>query len=188
MEPTPFSSVKKGTLLIATPEITSGLFFRSVILVCESTSAGSFGLILNKPFDFDLPEELIDVSDCENKKIHLRITGAAQPNQLMLLHNSHQADQTLEICQGVFLGGTFEFLQEASQNKEGPSILLCFGYVGWGPNQLEEDLMSGAWITLDANSKHVFETPIEKLWEVCLKQKGGKFASLASIPEDLSLN
>ena len=48
MEDLPYSNIEKGTLLISTPEIDTGLFFRSVILVCEHTPEGSFGLVINK--------------------------------------------------------------------------------------------------------------------------------------------
>jgi putative transcriptional regulator len=188
IERTPYSLLKKGSFLIASPEISSGIFSRSVILLCEHSPAGSFGLIVNKPLHIDLPDDLLDLKSSANPKIHMRTAGPIQPNQMMLLHNCAELDQTLKVCEEVFLGGDLEFLQESVAKIEGPSILLCFGYAGWGPGLLERDFMNGSWILTPGNSKYIFECPSDKLWQQTLRDKGGKYATLSLIPEDLNLN
>ncbi|NGX48150.1 MAG: hypothetical protein K1000chlam3_01540, partial [Chlamydiae bacterium] len=47
----PYSELSKGSFLIASPEIDAGIYFRSVVLICEHTPSGSFGLIINKPVE-----------------------------------------------------------------------------------------------------------------------------------------
>ena len=143
IEQTSYNSLKKGALLIASPEITQGLFTRSVLLLCEHSPAGSFGLIVNKPIDVELPEDLIDLKSSTNPNIYTRAGGPIQQNQMMLLHSCNSLPQTLCLCDGVFLGGDLEFLQESLANQSGPSVLLCFGYAGWGPGLLERDYMGG---------------------------------------------
>jgi putative transcriptional regulator len=188
IEPTPYSLLKKGSFLIATPEIASGMFARSVILICEHSPVGSFGLIVNKPLHIDLPEDLLDLKHLSNPNVHLRAAGPIQPNQMMLLHSALELEQTLKVCEGVFLGGDLEFLQDSTAKSDGPSILLCFGYCGWGPGLLERDFMNGSWILSSANSNYIFETPSERLWQQTLRDKGGKYTTLSLIPEDLNLN
>ena len=125
MESLPYSHIEKGTLLISTPEIDNGLFFRSVILVCEHTPEGSFGLVINKSLDLEIPHDIINVQELANPRIGIRASGPVQTNQMMLLHTSGQIpDQTLEVCQGFFLGGNIEFLQQCIVNPDGPNILL----------------------------------------------------------------
>ena len=58
MEPAPYSHLTKGSFLIASPDIDSGVYFRSVLIICEHSSAGSFGLIINKSLEMDLPDEI----------------------------------------------------------------------------------------------------------------------------------
>lgn len=188
IEPTPYSMLKKGSLLIASPEITQGIFCRSVLLLCEHSPSGSFGLIINKPLHVDLPDDLINLTTAANPKIYVRAGGPIQPNQMMLLHNREEVDQTLKVCDQVFLGGDLEFLQDSMAKPEGPAVLLCFGYAGWGPGLLERDFINGAWILSPATSHYVFEHPAEKLWQQTLRDKGGKYATLSLIPEDLTLN
>lgn len=189
MDHLPHSHLSKGTLLIASPEIDSGTYFRSVILICEHGASGSFGIMINKPLDAELPEDLINLQEVDNPNIQLRTGGALQQSQMMLLHSSEQSpDQTLEVCPGVFLGGDLQFLQEAITNPHGPHVRLCFGYAGWGPGQLESEFLSGLWFLHPASAHYIFELPPDKAWQTILREMGGKYATLSMIPEDLSLN
>jgi len=189
MESMPYSQIQKGTFLIATPEIDSGIFFRGVILICEHNPNGSFGLVINKHLDLELPEEIININNLSNPHVGIRAGGPVQTNQMMLLHTSDTIpNQTLKICDDVFLGGDLQFLQDALTDQEGPEINLCFGYAGWGAGQLEREFLDGSWFLYPATKKHIFDTLSEKLWQNLLREMGGKYATLSMIPEDLSLN
>ena len=153
--------IKKGTFLIASPEIDSGVFFRSVILLCEHTSSASFGLMINKQLDIELPEEILSFSEVANPNVGIRTGGPIQANQMMLLRNSREiSQQTLKICEDVFLGGDLNFLQEAMADKNGPYINLCFGYTGWSSNQLQKEFFEGQWIVQEADAKYIFHSLI----------------------------
>ena len=185
----PYSQLQKGTLLVATPEIDTGLFFRAVVLVCEHNPNGSFGLVINKTLDIALPEELVNIQNIANPRISVRAGGAIQTNQMMLLHSSASIPhQTLKICSEVFLGGDLQFLQQILLESDGPWVNLCFGYSGWTAGQLEREFLDGNWLLFPASRKYIFDTPIEKLWQTILRDMGGKHAALSMIPEDLTLN
>lgn len=189
MENMPYSQIQKGTFMISTPEIESGIFFRSVVLVCEHNANGSFGLVINKSLDLELPEEILNIHQLANPNVSIRAGGPVQTNQMMLLHSSDTLpQQTLNVCEGVYLGGDLQFLQEAITNETGPDILLCFGYAGWGGGQLEREFLDGSWLLFPAAANYLFRIPPEKLWQTLLREMGGKYATLSMIPEDLSLN
>lgn len=189
MESMPYSHIDKGTFMVATPDIDTGMFFRAVILVCEHNANGSFGLIVNKSLELELPEEIINMDQLINPLVSVRAGGPVQTNQMMLLHSSDLIpNQTLNICEGVYLGGDLQFLQESIVNENGPHVFLCFGYAGWGAGQLEREFLDGNWLLYPASAKHLFTTPPEKLWQTLLREMGGKYATLSMIPEDLSLN
>lgn len=189
MESMPYSQIQKGTFLIATPDIDAGIFHRGVVLVCEHNPNGSFGLVINKSLDLELPEEIMNISNLANPHIGIRAGGPVQTNQMMLLHTSDKIpQQTLQICDGVFLGGDLQFLQDVLTDEGGPDIHLCFGYAGWGAGQLEREFLDGHWLLHPASNKYIFQIPAEKLWQNLLRDMGGKYATLSMIPEDLSLN
>lgn len=181
--------IEKGTFLIASPELENGLFFRGVILICEHNASGSFGLLINKPLELDLPEEILNMNDVANPHISIRSGGPVQTNQMMILHtHDESASQTLNICDGVYLGGDLQFLQEMIAEEDGPHIHLCFGYAGWTAGQLEREFLDGSWFIHKASSDHIFNIPPEKLWRSLLREMGGKYATLSMLPDDLSVN
>ena len=185
----PYSELSKGSFLIASPEVDAGIYFRSVIIICEHTSSGSFGLIINKPVEIELPEDMINLKNQENTNIAIRTGGPIQPNQMMLHHSSESLkEQALRVCEGVYLGGDMQFLQEAIASPTGPHLRFCFGYTGWEGGQLEREFLNGNWFLAPGSSRHVFETRPEKIWQTILREMGGKYATFSMIPEDLSLN
>jgi putative transcriptional regulator len=189
MKDTPYSQIKKGTFLIATPDIDSGIFFRGVVLVCEHSPNGSFGLVINKSLDLELPDDIVNLKDLSNPHVTIRAGGPVQTNQMMLLHTSPNIpQQTLEVCPGVFLGGDLQFLQESIAAEGGPQVHLCFGYSGWGAGQLEREFLDGHWFLCPASKEDLFGSPPEEMWQNLLRKMGGKYATLSMIPEDLSLN
>lgn len=189
MESIPSSQISKGKFIIATPDIDSGIFFRSVVLICEHTGAGSFGLIINKTLDFEMPEEILEPDSQRNTNVSVRVGGPVQTNQMMLVHNSRRIpEHTMKICNGVYLGGDLNFLQRSAATERGPNVHLCFGYAGWAAGQLERECLDGSWFVRSASHDHIFNTPTDKLWQHLLQEMGGRYATLSMIPEDLSLN
>lgn len=189
MEHLPYAQIDKGTFMIASPDVESGIFFRGVVLVCEHNANGSFGLVVNKSLEVELPEEIVNLRNLSNPHVGVRAGGPVQTNQMMLLHSSDIIpQQTLKICDEVYLGGDLQFLQEIINDEKGPPVHLCFGYAGWGAGQLEREFLDGGWYLYPASAKHIFETPPEKLWQTLLREMGGKYATLSMIPEDLSWN
>jgi len=185
-----FSSqdLKRGMFLVASPENKHPLFQKTVILICEHSPAGSFGLMINKPIQIDpamaeLPEEI------PSEGLEMRIGGPMQPSQMMLLHTSNLIpDQTLKVLDGVFLGGDVDFLNQSTQSANAPSILLCIGYSGWLAGQLEHELSAGDWLITDASKKSIFESDPNSLWADLLKGSGGHYNSISSMPDNLELN
>jgi putative transcriptional regulator len=185
----PYSHLDKGTFLIATPDVESGVFFRAVLLICEHSPHGSFGLVVNKPLDLEIPEEVLTTEQLANPHVEIRAGGPVQTNQMMLLHSSPEIpEQTIEISKGIYLGGDLQFLQSAVTKEDGPYIRLCFGFTGWQAGQLEREFLDGGWFIWPATKHHLFEVEPEKLWQTLLREMGGKYASLSTIPEDLSVN
>lgn len=189
MESLPYAQIQKGTFLIATPDIEGGIFFRAVVLVCEHNPHGSFGIIVNKELSLELPDEVVNVDTLSNPRVQMRAGGPVQTNQMMLLHTSDKIpNQTLKICDEVYLGGDLQFLQESITDENGPYLHMCFGYAGWGAGQLEREFLDGHWYLHPSSEYHLFHIPPEKLWQSLLREMGGKYATISMIPEDLTLN
>jgi len=183
------TTVQKGCFLIASPEIESNLFFRGVLLICEHNASGSFAILINKPLELDLPEEIVNLRSAQNKNIGLRAGGPVQTNQMMLLHSSPtEQQQLLTVTENLYLGGDLQFLHELLNDESSPYVYLCFGYSGWAAGQLEREFLDGSWYLYPATTELLFHTPPEQLWRKLLRLMGGRHATLSTIPDDVTVN
>jgi putative transcriptional regulator len=108
---------------------------------------------------------------------------------MMLLHSCKtEQQQLLTVADGIFLGGDVQFLHELIEDETSPNVFLCFGYAGWASGQLEREFLDGSWYLCKATKGLVFDTPPADLWKTLLRQMGGRYATLSTIPEDPSVN
>lgn len=185
----PYAILEKGSLLLASPDTDQGVFSRSVILLCEHSLNGSFGLILNKTLELEISSDIFSIDRVDQDNVRFCMGGPLQANQMMLLHScSEIPEQTLEICPSVYLGGDLAFLQDVASSEGGARVYLCFGYSGWQAGQLEREFLDGNWFLAPASYDYVFTDDPENLWSQILKDLGGRYASLATVPENLFLN
>jgi putative transcriptional regulator len=68
------------------------------------------------------------------------------------------------------------------------AVRVFRGYAGWGPGQLEGEIMAGAWLVFDAEPDDVFANQPGQLWRMVLRRQGGRLGWLANAPDDLSAN
>jgi putative transcriptional regulator len=180
----------KGHLLIATPQIQSPIFSRSVILLLDHDEEGALGLILNQPISTTMTDlsGKIFVEDFEwDKPISL---GGPVASSLMMLHTDEDlADD--EVISGVFITTDGGKVQELIDQRSEPSLVIA-NYAGWGPGQLESELRANSWLTLAATSDHVFWAGENELWNVLVNQvRARKLTALMGVrtfPPDPRLN
>jgi len=53
-------------------------------------------------------------------------------------------------------------LEAVAAGSEPAQRLVLLGHAGWAPGQLESEVANNAWLTCAADSKVLFETPVEK--------------------------
>ena len=177
--------VQVGTLIIASPEISNGLYAKSVILVCEHSAEGTIGIIINKPLPTQSPEEKIAIERLEDHQIITLLGGPIHPDEAFMLHNNPKLkEDSVILGKDVYLGSLLPIDPEDLEH----SMRLIFGYSGWGPNQLEKEITKGLWIEAKTDQEHVFFEPLDKQWHEILKTLGGKYRALASFPTRLDLN
>ncbi len=69
----------KGVLLVASPSLLDPNFRQTVILICDHGSAGTLGLVLNRPTNLLLSEALSDVPSLQGTAHLLFAGGPVQP-------------------------------------------------------------------------------------------------------------
>jgi len=60
--------------------------------------------------------------------------------------------------------------------------LFILGYTGWGPGQLENELVENGWLTLPASNDIIFDMPDELKWKAAAMQYG---IDIATFKDDI---
>lgn len=181
-------NIEKGDVLIAEPFMMDQFFHRAVILICQHDKDGSFGFCLNKPLDIMINDIIDDFPDFESR---IYCGGPMRKRALFFLHNlGEMLEESTEISQGVWWGTNFEALKILiKQGLVTPERIRFFvGYSGWGENQLDEELETGAWVTTEMHPNYMFKDDPQYLWQRTLEHKGRNFAVIAGIPHVVNLN
>ena len=180
--------LESGVLLVAPPAMVDPNFRKSVVLLCEHTAAGSFGLILNHNIAVGMGELIADLSSFTEP---VRIGGPVQLDTLHFLHRfGSDVSGAIEIFKGAFWGGELDDLQRLFVEKT-PSrddLRFFLGYAGWSPNQLENELSEHAWIVTELDSRIIMADPDLNLWQDTLEGLDGKYRTWINFPENPSLN
>lgn len=179
----------KGSLLVAAPLLDEPTFHRTVIYMLQHTDEGALGLVLNRPTNEDeLPG--LDPWMYELSQPQVIFDGGpVQSNTLIGVAAMDEAGTYEAFAQLDGLLGTVDLAKLPTDIAEGLQELRLFrGYAGWGPGQLEGELVEGAWLVLGAEPADIFSPHPQALWRNVLRRSGGRTALLADAPDDLSWN
>jgi putative transcriptional regulator len=175
----------RGQLLIAGPGLLDPNFFRTVVLIVEHSEEGALGLILNRPSETTVAEAVTEIEGLVTPDETIYVGGPVQPSSLIILAEFEDRSQAGLIAfedVGVLAGGATD---EPPQIDRGRAFV---GHSGWGPGQLEEELERGDWFLTPATHGDAFSTEPLELWEAVLIRKGGRYALVARMPPDPSVN
>jgi len=156
-----------GMFLIAVPSLKDPYFERSVILICDHTKDGAFGLIINRI----LLSSFIPLSGGLNIKecimdLPVFYGGPVKPEQGYILYSSSDSYYpSIKIENGLVLTTAREILVDITAGKGPSKFLFALGFAGWAPGQLEAELMIDSWLVAPADKKIIFETPVNDRWQ-----------------------
>lgn len=183
----------EGQVLIAMPGMEDARFVRSVVYVCAHSSEGAMGLVINqRRDDVSLPKLLVQLSIIDEDDM-IRLPASAE--RLSVMHGGpvegdrgfvlHSADYfvgnaTLPINQDVCLTATLDILRAIAAGRGPRRSLLALGYANWGPGQLDNELQQNGWLTCAADSKLLFDAPVNRRYDLALARLGVNAASLSS--------
>ncbi|SFD33596.1 YqgE/AlgH family protein [Spirosoma endophyticum] len=179
--------VTNGDLLIAEPFMGDTNFERSVILVCEHSPAGTFGLVLNQLTDIHLGDVIEDIQP----DLPLFVGGPVQQNTLHFIHRRPDLiDSSIRLREGLYWSGDFDEIKRAINvgTLSERDIRFFIGYSGWSEGQLDAELSQKAWIISSTSADFLFDTPTKEFWRGVLKRMGGEYKSIAHYPVDPRLN
>lgn len=176
----------RGQILIAGPTLIDPNFRRTVVLICEHTDEGALGVVLNRPTPIEADDAVPELTDVLGAGETLWTGGPVQPSSIVLLAEFAEPADALMVTDdvGLVLQGT-DMESLAFTTRRSRAFL---GYAGWGPGQLESELERDDWIVAPADPEEAFAEDSEGMWRRALERMGGRYALLATMPPDPSLN
>lgn len=167
----------KGQFLIAMPSLLDPNFFQAVTCICEHTLEGALGLVINRVLP-DLNGKMIfqelgldPVPQLEALPVHLG--GPVHKGQIFILHGPPFDWESHHLVTPTLALSNSKDILDALARGEGPaSFILALGCAGWGPGQLEAEIMANAWLTTPVNETILFKTQTEERWEEAAKLLG----------------
>ncbi len=177
----------RGELLVAAPDLVDPNFRRTVVLVTEHSDEGAMGLVLNRPSEASVEEAAPELGGLVDDEAVVHLGGPVQPHAVVVLAEFDDPGAAAHLVLGdigfVPAGADLDVLGASTRRAR-----VFAGYAGWGPGQLESELGDEGWIRAPARADDLFEPAPERLWSAVLQRKGGRFALVARMPADPSLN
>ncbi|MCI5160013.1 MAG: YqgE/AlgH family protein, partial [Candidatus Electrothrix sp. AUS1_2] len=80
----------------------------------------------------------------------------------ILYSADHEIGNSLKITSNIYLSRESKLLEKISKGEGPKDYMFLLGYAGWGPGQLEDELMDNSWLTVPGNLDVLFHTPDER--------------------------
>lgn len=166
-----------GQLLIAMPGLQDERFARAVIYLCAHNEDGAMGLVLNRPIEAltfpDLLEQLNIADHDPSSDIRVHLGGPVDASRGFVLHSpDYVRDSTMVVDNHFALTTTVDILRAIAQGRGPKKRLLALGYAGWGPGQLDDEIMRNDWLSVSADEALVFGEEADAKWSQAMGKLG----------------
>ena len=172
-------------LLVAMPSLNDSTFAKSVIYVCEHHIQGTVGLIINRPMPYPLSlvfDQLhIEPIRAESSRVPLLFGGPIQPERGFVIHRPFgRWRSSLALRDGVTITTSNDIIRAIAADNGPKDVLVTLGYVGWGENQLDQEVIDNAWLVCPYTPELLYDVPFEERWEYAGLTIGVKMNQLIS--------
>ena len=139
--------------------------------MCENNDEGSLGLIINRSIDVQMIDNFLDVKEKKHLNQKIALGGPVESTSIFVLHTIDKVNKPdVRITNEIGFSSNKQVIENNLKGKFPDKFIVSFGYTGWGPNQLENEIAQNAWEITDAHQEILFDTPnnlkINKLTEV----------------------
>lgn len=179
----------QGKILVADVKLKDPSFEKAVVYLITYDDQGAVGLILNRETDTPVTKILSGVKEAANRKDFAFQGGPVEPSSVMALYrtvaSTSRRQGTRQVGRDVVALLNEAALKTALAAGADPNALRFYtGYAGWGPGQLENEVDVGAWTVLSGDSKTVFDSTPETLWDRLNRRKDERVARAATLHQN----
>lgn len=171
--------------LIAMPTLADRNFYRTVTFVCEHSSEGAMGIVINRVTDLKLGEILqqleITTADRTLSEQPVFLGGPVQSNRGFVIHEPlGNWESTLPVTDTIGVSTSRDILVAIAEHRGPDRYLVALGYAGWGAGQLEREMTENSWLSGPADREILFELPLVNRWNAAAGLLGVNLATFSS--------
>ncbi|MCA0044311.1 YqgE/AlgH family protein [Celeribacter litoreus] len=172
------SSDLTGKLLIAMPGIGDPRFSNALVFMCAHSEDGAMGLMVNKVSAEIAVKDVFDQLEIHPtpgiRPLPVHFGGPVEVGRGFVLHSTeYVADHaSMHVAPEFSMTASREILRDLATGTGPRDSILCLGYAGWGPGQLEDEIAENGWLSCDAVPEIVFDTPDDLKWSAALQSLG----------------
>jgi putative transcriptional regulator len=176
LDPSTQGSTLTGQFLIASPAMGDPRFQRTVILMVRHGKDGALGVTINRPIGekklANFLEALGEKGPAAEGSVRLFAGGPVQPEIGFVVHtDDYRRKETIVVGERLAVTSSREVLLDIGHKRGPEKSLVAFGYAGWGPGQLENELARDDWFIAPADPELVFDEPREKVWDQAMARR-----------------
>jgi putative transcriptional regulator len=174
-----------GHFLIATPQMPDPRFREQVIYICAHSREGAMGVSINNPSQEITMMEILLSTNIPLPQGPLPPVYTGGPVEMesgFILYSSEKPiGSGLSVTSNIGLSRESKLLEDISKGQGPKDYLFLLGYAGWGPGQLEMELLDNSWLTVPGDSSILFHTPDEFKWKSAARRFGIDISMFSSV-------
>lgn len=177
-----------GMLLVAPPPLTDPNFVESVVMVLLHNESGAFGLVLNQPTELDVDHAVPLWTSVVVAPV--RCGGPVESSALIAIGRPAPGTAPLgfQAIETPTLGSIGLLDLHSEPTDALLDVRLFAGYTGWGPGQLDGEVMLGGWVVVPGLPSDAFDQRIDTLWGRVLRRADRDDPALRLMPNDITFN
>jgi putative transcriptional regulator len=173
-------------LLIAMPTMGDPNFAQTVALICDHSSRGALGMILNKPLPMRMGEvfEQLEIQLVEGPLSERQVLrgGPMQTDRGFVVHRAGgDWDSTLKVSDSIHVTTSRDILAAMAVGRGPVEAVVALGYAGWDGGQLEDEIRANVWLSAPVDSGIIFDLPFESRWTAAARLLGVELSRMSPI-------
>ncbi len=165
----------RGQFLIAAPTMGDPRFEHTVILMIRHDTQGALGIVINRLAGRQtLTELLAGVGEKFDapQSVPVYWGGPVQLDRGFIVHSAeYRRPETKAVDGRVAMTASKDALVDIAQGKGPKKFLIAFGYAGWAPGQLENEMARNDWFVAPEDPRLVFDEDRDKLWGAAMARR-----------------
>jgi putative transcriptional regulator len=155
-----------GKFLVARREMPDPNFAKSVVLLLEYGEGGALGLIINRPSKVELSTLSDDFEGLASSTDPIYFGGPVPAESLFVIFRAAMAPEGSESVFGkVRVTRSAAVLRDLIDADPPEEFRVFFGYAGWAPGQLDNEVSRGDWHVVDSDEESVFAARPAEVWD-----------------------